>query len=109
MIADTDREDVSGGIRIVEAWAHERFPDAKVHYLGRKSDLPRLRWAIDFGVDKAGFRVAATEGVLASPTILRKRLAELEREGKRLSAADVRDQWIVLSTVGIANKHPDEW
>jgi len=81
----TDGEELSGGIRIIEEWAHDRFPDAMVHYLGRKPDVPRLRWSIDFGAGKAGFRVAATEGVLASPAILRERLADLVEEGKRLS------------------------
>jgi hypothetical protein len=64
-----DKEELSGGIRIIEEWAHDRFPQATVLYLGRKLDLPLFRWTMDFGADKAGFRVAATEGVLASPGI----------------------------------------
>jgi len=104
-----ENDELYEGIRIVEQWVQDRLPNATVHYLGRKQDLPQFRWAIDFGPSNAGFRVAATEGLLASPAILRERLADLEKEGKRLSEADVRDQWVVLSTVGIANKRPDEW
>lgn len=101
-----EKEDVNSGVRTINDWIRDRFPEAKITYLGQLAGTPRYRWMIDFG--KTGFRLGATEPVLASPTHLKQRLHELE-EGKWLSNADVEDKWVVLNKVCITPWHRDEW
>jgi hypothetical protein len=96
------------GVRTIDDWMRARFPRAKVHSLGPVERMPRYRWTIDFGPDKAAFRLSATDGLLASPSILEQRLRDLD-EGTWLSDADVKNKWVMLNLVEVVPKHPDEW
>ena len=99
-------EEVTSGLRAISDWAENRFPEATIYEPERRPAY--YRWTIDFGPDKAGFRLGVTPKVLASPSILQQRLHDLE-EGKWLSNADVVDKWVVMNAVGIVAVHPDEW
>jgi hypothetical protein len=101
------QEDVDRGKAAFEAWIRERFPDADLISLGHQG-WDYERWTIDFGPGKAALRIGTTERVLESPLILKERIRDLERL-RFLEDAAEKSKWLVLTTVGVAAKHPDEW
>lgn len=102
------KKNLQSGIESFVNWLDERFSDAAVHDLGKDINRQCYRWNVDFGAGKAAFRVAATERVLESEALLAERIQELER-GTWLEDVEEEDNWVVLTSVGIAANHPEEW
>jgi hypothetical protein len=105
----TENNAVMKGVQMIEAWAQARFPEATVNTLGPVQRMPRYRWTIDFGPDKAALRLRATDGVLASPRILEQRLGELAERASDTQATDNTDNWMMLNLVEVVLKKSDEW
>ena len=71
-------EDGRGGLRRLEEWMHERFPDVDIVCSDKWDRDDFYRWTVDFGPGKATLRLGATQSAIGTHDVLETGLHELD-------------------------------